>query len=135
MNAFYFKTFLRVSLLPYIGGTIAHILRLIYNLPIEQMPWFVDWFIIIIGGYGALGLILFIKKIPFKNAWDKIAYGLLVTHLTGSVILHSYMLLKGSHKALTVFSYNYSFFALLYFIALGLYILNLIKRLYQTGNS
>lgn len=134
MKSFYFKTFLRVSLLPYIGGTIAHILRLIYNLPIGQMPWFIDWFIILIGGYGGLGLILFAKKIPFKNIGDKIAYGLLIFHLNGSVIFHAYMLLTKNHDPLSVFSFNYSFFALAYFIALGIYVLNLKRRLYQKSN-
>ena len=132
MNSFYYKTFARVSLLPYIGGTIIHILRLIYKFPIEDIPFEVDWVIVSIGGYAGLGLIVFANKIPFKNVWDKIAYALLIIHLDGSVILHAYLLWVGNHNALTIFPYWYSFVAVGYFIALGFYVLNLNKRLYRT---
>ena len=75
MSSFYYKTFARVCLLPYIGGTIIQILRIIYDFPIEEIPSEIDWFIVVIGGYGGLGLIIFANKILFKNVWDKIAYG------------------------------------------------------------
>src|SRR6188474_2898834 len=131
MKLFYFNTFARICLLPYIGGTILHILRLIYNFPAEEIPWITDWVIVVLGGYGGLGLIIFIKKIPFKNVWDKIVYGLLLFHLDGSVILHLYMLLKRNHMVLTIFPYWYSFIAVGYFVGLGLYVFNLNKRLYR----
>ena len=38
-DSFYFKTFARLALLPYIGGTVVHILRLIYNFSIDEMPF------------------------------------------------------------------------------------------------
>lgn len=132
MNSFYYKTFARVCLLPYIGGTIIHIFRLIYNFPIEEMSWEVDWVVVVVGGYGGLGLIIYANKIPFKNIWDKIAYGLLIFHLDGSVIVHAYILFMGSHSVLNIFPYWYSFIAVGYFLALGLYVLNLNKRLYST---
>ena len=130
MKSFSFKTFARICLLPYIGGTVIHLLRIIYRFPIEEIPFEVDWFILIIGGYAGLGLIIFAGKIPFKNAWDKIAYGLLVFHLDGSVIVHAYILFKGDHNALAIFPYWYSFAAVVYFLALGIYVLNINKRLY-----
>lgn len=118
--------------MPYIGGTIIHILRIIYNFPMEELPWEVDWVVVVIGGYGGLGLILYAHKVPFKNIWDKIIYGILVFHLDGSVIVHAYMLYKGSHNVLRIFPYWYSFIAIGYFVALGLYVLSLNKRLYRT---
>jgi len=71
MKTFYFNTFARVCLLPYIGGTVIQILRLIYDFSLEDIPFEVDWFIVIIGGYAGLGLIVFVNKVPFKNIWDK----------------------------------------------------------------
>ncbi len=131
MSSFYYKTFARVCLLPYIGGTIIHILRIIYDFPIEKIPLEIDWFIVVIGGYGGLGLIIFANKILFKNVWDKIAYGLLIFHLDGSVILHAYILFVGNHDILNIFPYWYSFIAIGYFLALGYYVFTLNKRLYR----
>ncbi len=135
MSSFYYKTFARVCLLPYIGGTIIHILRIIYDFPIEEIPLEIDWFIVVIGGYGGLGLIIFANKILFKNVWDKIAYGLLIFHLDGSVILHAYILFVGNHDILNIFPYWYSFIAIGYFLALGLYAINLNKKLYRTNKK
>lgn len=135
MSSFYYKTFARVCLLPYIGGTIIHLLRIIYDFPIEKIPLEIDWFIVIIGGYGGLGLIIFANKILFKNVWDKIAYGLLIFHLDGSVILHAYILYVGNHDILNIFPYWYSFISIGYFSALGLYVFNLNKKLYRTNKK
>ena len=131
MSSFYFKTFARLALLPYIGGTVIHILRLIYNFPIAEMPFEADWLVVIIGGYAGIGLIIYVNRIPFQNLFDKIIYGLLIFHLDGSVILHTYILWAGSHEVLSVFSYEYSFFAVAYFVGFGYYILRLQKRLYR----
>jgi len=131
MNSFYFKTFARLALLPYIGGTVIHILRLIYNLPIDEIPFEADWLVVIVGGYAGLGLIVYANRIPFQNLVDKIIYGLLIFHLDGSVILHAYILSVGSHEVLNVFSYRYSFFAVAYFMGFGYYVLSLNKRLYR----
>ncbi len=43
MGSFYYRTFARVCLLPYIGGTIIHSLRLIYDFRITEIPVEVDW--------------------------------------------------------------------------------------------
>ena len=133
MPSFYYKTFARVCLLPYIGGTIFHILRLVYKFPIEEMPCEVDGVVVVIGGYGGLGLIIFAGKIPFKNTWDKAAYGLLIFHLDGSVIVHAYIIYAGNHHVLGIFPVWYSFIAVGYFLALGFYVLDLNKRLYRTA--
>ncbi len=130
MNSFYYKTFARLALLPYIGGTVIHIVRLIYNFPLDEMPWEADWLVVLIGGYAGLGLIIYANRIPFKNLFDKIIYGLLIFHLDGSVILHTYILWVGSHDVLNVSPYWYSFIAVVYFLGLGYYVLLLNRRLY-----
>ena len=109
---------------------MIHILRLIYNFPIDEMPYEADWLVVIIGGYAGIGLIVYANRIPFQNLSDKIAYGLLIFHLDGSVIIHAYILWVGSHEVLNVFSYEYSFFAVAYFVGLGSYVVRLNKRLY-----
>lgn len=53
--------------LAYIGGTVIHILRLIYDVPITDIPFAVDWFIVLVGGYAGLGLIVFVRKIQFRS--------------------------------------------------------------------
>ncbi len=131
MNSFYYKTFARLALLPYIGGTVIHIVRLIYNFPIDEMPWEADWLVVLVGGYAGLGLIVYAHRVPFKNLLDKIIYGLLIFHLDGSVILHTYILWTGSHAVLNVFPYWYSFIAVGYFLGLGYYVLILNRRLYS----
>ena len=130
MNSFYFKTFARVALLPYVGGSVIHIVRLIYNFPIDKIPFEVDWFVVTIGGYAGIGLIVYANRIPFCSLFDKIIYGLLIFHLNGSVILHAYILWAGSHEVLNVFSYEFSFFGVAYFMGLGYYGTRLKKRLY-----
>ena len=135
MRSFYFKTFARVALLPYIGGTVIHILRLIYNFPIDEIPFEADWLVVIIGGYAGIGLVIYANRIPFQNLFDKMIYGLLIFHLDGSVVLHAYILWAGSHEVLNVFSYRYSFFAVAYFMAFGYYVLRLKTRLYRKHHS
>ncbi len=131
MNSFYYKTFARVAMLPYVGGTVVHIFRLIYDFSLEQMPFEADWLVVVVGGYAGLGLIIYANRIPFKSIWDKIIYGLLIFHLDGSVILHAYILMTGSHDVLNVFPYWYSFVAVGYFLGLGYYVFTLNKRLYR----
>ncbi len=114
---------------------MIHILRLIYNLPIDEIPFEADWLVVIVGGYAGLGLIIYANRIPFQNLVDKIIYGLLIFHLDGSVILHAYILIVGTHEVLNVFSYEYSFFAVAYFMGLGYYVLRLQKRLYGKHNN
>ena len=50
-------------MLPYIGGTVVHIFRLIYNFSLEQMPFEADWLVVVVGGYAGLGLIIYANRI------------------------------------------------------------------------
>jgi hypothetical protein len=122
-------------MVPYIAGTILHIVRLVYDFEMAEIPLEVDWCVVIMGGYGGLGLVIFRNKVPFTNGWDKIAYGLLIFHLDGSVIIHASILLTGSHDILNIFPYWYSYIAVGYFSALGLYVYNLNKRLYTADEK
>ncbi len=128
-GGFYFRTFAKVALLPYIGGTVVHTLRLIYKFPIVEMPFWIHWAIVLLGGYASLGFVFHVSKIKFHGIIDKVLYGLVIFHLGGSVIMHAYSLVVQNNNWMGVFSLEYSYFALLYFVGLGLYCKYLSKRI------
>ena len=135
-KSIYFRTFAKVAIVPYIGGTVAHTLRLIYKFPIVEAPFWIHWVIVLLGGYASLGFIFHVSKIKFHGIIDKILYGLVIFHLGGSVIMHGYSLVVQNNYWMRVFSMEYSYFALLYFIGLGLYCKSLSKRIdAQTGDT
>ena len=135
MRKIYYRTFARVALPLYVGGTIIHICRLIFDFPITKMPVQVDWVVVLLGGYAGLGFLVFVKSISFKNNWDRFAYTLLIFHLLGSVALHLYILIANDREIIGIFPYWYSYIAVAYFAALGYYVLGLNKRFYRTGGS
>ena len=128
-KTFYYKTFAKVAIVPYVGGTVAHTLRLIYKLPLEEAPFWTHWAIVLLGGYASLGFVFHIRKIKFHGIIDKILYGFVIFHLGSSVIMHSYSLVVQNNNWMGVFSLEYSYFALFYFVALGLYCKSLSKRI------
>ncbi len=128
-KSIYFRTFAKVALIPYVGGTIIHILRLLYKFPIKEAPSIVHWVIVLFGGYACLGFVLYIHRIPFKSLMDKVLYGLVIFHLGGSVVMHGYSLIAQTNSWMGVFSMHYSYFAVFYFVCLGLYCNSLSKRI------
>ena len=128
-GGFYFRTFAKVALLRYIGGTVVHTLRLIYKFPIVEMPFWIHWAIVLLGGYASLGFVFHVSKIKFHGIIDKVLYGLVIFHLGGSVIMHAYSLVVQNNNWMCVFSLEYSYFALLYFVGLGLYCKYLSKQI------
>ena len=116
-------------MVPYIGGTVAHTLRLIYKFPIVDTPFWVHWVIVLLGGYASLGFIFHVFKIEFQSIVDKILYGLVILHFSSSFIMHAYSIVVQNNNWMSVFSIEYSYFALFYFIGLGLYCKTLSKRI------
>ena len=127
MDSFYFRTFAKAAILPYIGGTVAHTLRLIFKFPVEQAPNWIHWPIVVLGGYASLGFILFFKKIKFRGRLDKLLYALVFFHLLSSVIMHAYSLVVQNSNCR--FPMWYSYFAIIYFAGLGLYCNWLSRRI------
>jgi len=70
MRKIYYKTFVRVALPLYVGGTIIHICRLIFDFPITKMPAEVDWTVVLLGGYAGVGFLVFVKSISFESNWE-----------------------------------------------------------------
>ena len=128
-KTFYFRTFAKVAIVPYIGGTIAHTLRLIYKFPIVEAPFLIHWVVVLFGGYASVGFIFYISKIKFSGIIDKLLYGLVIFHLGGSVIMHTYSLVVQNNNWMGRFSLEYSYFAIIYFVGLGLYCKSLSKRI------
>ena len=124
-------TFARVALVPYLGGTVFHVLRLVLDFPTDAMPYELDWVVLVLGGYACAGFIRYAREVRFSGPWDKLLYALVILHLGGSVVLHAYSLVARDHDWATVFPRGYSYFAIAYFVVLGLYCWRLGRRLRQ----
>ena len=128
-GAFYYRTFALAALLPYIGGTVIHLLRLVngeLEIPIEA-----DYVIVFIGGYAGTGFIVFWRRVPLKNLGARILQALVAFHLLGSVLLHAWAIAAGNHDMFAVFSYGYSYLAVGYFVVLGSYCFVLQRKISQ----
>ena len=79
------------------------------------MPFEVDWVIVCLGPIGVIGLIVFSKHVDYRGRWEHITHWLIVVHLFISVVVHAWILAVGSHQALSIFAYSYSYFATAYF--------------------
>ena len=112
---FYRKTSWKVVAATYTAGTVAHVFRLAVQFGLEDMPFFPDWGLVILGPYGVVGLVLFSGRVEYRGQWEKITHWLIVGHLLISVVLHMWILAVRSHAVLSVFGYSYSYFAVLYF--------------------
>ena len=107
--------FPKVVALIYTGGTVAHILRLIFRPDMTEMPFWVDWVLVILGPIGVIGLIVFSKHVHYRGRWEHITHWLIIIHLFISVVFHVWIIAVQSHDAVSVFAYSYSYFAALYF--------------------
>ncbi len=99
----------------YTGSTLAHVVRLVVRFSFEDMPFFPDWGVVLLGTPGVIGLVAYAREVDYRGAWEKIVHWLTVVHLGVSVLLHAWILLVRSHEMLSVFSLEYSYFALGYF--------------------
>ncbi len=107
--------FPKVVALIYTGGTVAHILRLVFRPDLTDMAFWVDWVLVILGPIGVIGLVVFSKHLHYRGRWEHITHWLIVVHLSISVIFHAWIIAVRSHDAVSVFGYTYSYFAALYF--------------------
>ncbi len=129
MTSCFYRTFAWVALLPYVGGTVFHGLRLARRFTAEEMPYPVDWVVVVVGGYATAGFIRFARTVRFTGMRDRILYGLVIVHLGLSAVVHAWSLATGNHDWVTAFPLGYSWFALFYFVGLGLYCLTLGRRI------
>ncbi len=100
----------------YTGGSFAQLLKLVYDFPWQQMPYFIDWIIVILGSVGAFALASQTQRIDYRGWWEKPVHFLIIAHLGISVALHLWAITVQSHAVFTAFPFEYSYFALVYFV-------------------
>ena len=111
----YRRTFSRAVAIVYTGGTVAQVLHLLLRFGWEDMPFWVDWALIVVGTYGGLGLLLFARSVAWRGGWEKVVHGLIVVHLFASIVMHVRALVVRNHEFFAAFPDAYSYFAAAYF--------------------
>ena len=109
------QNFAKAVAVIYTGGTVAHVLRLIYRFTWQEMPYWPDWILSILGTVGVVGLVMFAREVDYRGTWERITHWLIVTHLGVSVVVHMWILAVHSHEVLAGFSLGYSYFGAVYF--------------------
>ncbi len=99
----------------YTGGSIAQLLKLIFDFPWQEMPWAVDWAIVALGSLATVTLVANTGRIAWRGAWEKPVHYLIILHLMASVATHLWALWVRNHDMFGKFPYEYSYFALAYF--------------------
>ena len=105
----------RLVAVVYTAGAIAHIVRLVARFGFEEMPFFPDWGIVLLGTPGVVGLVLYADEVVYRGRWERVVHWLIAVHLFASVCVHVWILVEQTHEMLSVFSLEYSYFALAYF--------------------
>ena len=99
----------------YSGGTVAQLLKLLYEFPWQEMPFIIDWLIVILGSIGAVALAAQTRNIDYRGWWERPIHFLIIAHLSVSVILHLWTIYVHNHDLYGAFPLEYSYFALVYF--------------------
>ena len=110
------KLGLHTTAVLYTGGSIGQLLRVITNFQLQNLPYIIDWAILILGSIGAVTLVSLTARIAYRGRWEKPVHFMIIIHLVVSVALHAWAILVQSHDVFGVFPVEYSYFALLYFV-------------------
>ena len=100
----------------YSGGSVAQLLKLVYNFPWQEMPFIIDWLIVILGTIGVTTLATQTRNIDYRGRWEKPVHFLIIVHLGVSVVLHLWTIYIQNHDLYAAFPFEYSYFALTYFV-------------------
>ncbi len=99
----------------YSGGTVAQLLKLLYDFPWQEMPFIIDWLIVILGTIGIVALATRTRHIDYRGWWERPIHFLIIAHLGVSVVLHLWTVYVQNHDLYAAFPREYSYFALAYF--------------------
>jgi len=99
----------------YSGGTVAQLLKLLYDFPWQKMPFIIDWLIVILGTIGIVALATQTRHVDFRGWWERPIHFLIIAHLGVSVVLHLWTNYVQNHDLYAAFPSEYSYFALAYF--------------------
>lgn len=121
----------------YTGGTVAQLLKLVYDFPWREMPFIIDWLIVILGTIGIAALITQTRRIDFRGWWEKPIHFIIIAHLGVSVVLHIWTIYVQNHDLYSAFPLEYSYFALVYFafFAWRSWTVKLVVRAKSSGDS
>lgn len=100
----------------YTGGSIAQLLKVIYDFPWQEMPYVIDWLIVILGTFGMTTLAIQTRNINYRGRWEKPVHFLIIVHLGVSVLLHLWTIYIQNHDLYAAFPIAYSYFAFMYFV-------------------
>jgi hypothetical protein len=100
----------------YSGGSVAQLLKLIYNFQWQEMPFIIDWLIVILGTIGVTTLATQTRNIDYRGRWEMPLHFVIIVHLGVSVVLHLWTLYVQNHDLYAAFPVEYSYFALAYFV-------------------
>ena len=100
----------------YTGGSVAQLLKLVYGFPWQEMPYVIDWLIVILGTVGVLTLTIQTRHIDYRGWWEKPVHVLIIAHLGISVVLHLWTIYVQNHDLYAAFPVEYSYIALVYFL-------------------
>jgi hypothetical protein len=120
MIEFYRSSFPRFTAVLYIGGAVFHFIRALTAFSPTDIPFLIDWVIMLVAFYGGLGFLLFFRELGPPDPWRRGVSGIMVFHLLGSAVFHAYILATGSHQVLGVFPLAYSAGAFFAFLAFAL---------------
>ena len=110
------KLGLHTTAVLYTGGSIGQMLRVITNFQLQNLPYIIDWAILILGSIGTVTLVSITTRIAYRGRWEKPVHFMIIIHLVLSIALHAWAILVHSHDVFGVFPVEYSYFALLYFV-------------------
>ncbi len=99
----------------YSGGTVAQLLKLLYDFPWQEMPFIIDWLIVILGTIGIVALATQTRHVDYRGWWERPIHFLIIAHLGVSVVLHLWTIYVQNHDLYAAFPREYSYFALAYF--------------------
>lgn len=139
---YFCQTFRAAAAVAFLAEAVAHVLVLIHrNLRLEydptfrlaKIPFWADVFMIIVGGYGALGLWIYFRQLRIRRCRTCFWYGFVTLFLTITVLLHTYIVIVHSHAILHMFGYYYSFLGLAYCIVYAITLI--LMRLLPTEDE
>ena len=99
----------------YSGGTVAQLLKLLYDFPWQKMPFIIDWLIVILGTIGIVALATQTRHVDYRGWWERPIHFLIIAHWGVSVVLHLWTIYVQNHDLYAAFPREYSYFALAYF--------------------
>ena len=123
------RTFTKVMILSYCLGALGHIMVIIFKPTLLEMPYSAHSIVALLAGYSGLGLMMYFKKINFKNLVEKSIYAFILVHLVVSALLHAYSVLWHDNAWLKIFKPSYSYYAGVYFAVFAYYAFKLDKKL------